>query len=208
MTTSQAQSNLNLPNVLTAIRIAVVPVFIWVLLAEDGTSWFWRCSAFVILVAAMITDKIDGDIARKRGLVTNFGKIADPIADKAITGAAFVGLSILGDIWWWVTIIVLLREWSVTILRLGMLKHVVIPAAFSGKLKTTFQAIALCGLCLPFPHGSGVHADAFAAIMPWGEWLFFVCQVNLVLAVALTMWSGYEFYRDAWRLRRKTGLAA
>ena len=77
----------------------------------------------------MITDKIDGDIARKHNLVTNFGKIADPIADKAMTGMAFIGLSIVGDVWWWVTIVVLLREWAVTLLRLSILKHVVIAAA-------------------------------------------------------------------------------
>ena len=118
-----------------------------------ATRSLWRCVAFVIFVVAMITDKIDGDIARKRNLVTNFGKIADPIADKAITGMAFIGLSIVGDIWWWVTIVVLLREWSVTLLRLSVLKHVVIAAADSGKIKTTFQAIALSGLLLPLPHG-------------------------------------------------------
>ena len=88
----------------------------------------------------MITDKIDGDLARKHNLVTDFGKIADPIADKAITGMAFIGLSIVGDVWWWVTIVVLVREWSVTLLRLSVLKHVVMPAAQSGKLKTTLQA--------------------------------------------------------------------
>ena len=113
----------------------------------------WRCVAFALFVTAMITDKIDGDIARSRNLVTNFGKIADPIADKAITGMAFIGLSIVGDIWWWVTIIVLLREWSVTLLRLSILKHVVIAAANLGKIKTTLQAIALAGLTLPLPHG-------------------------------------------------------
>ena len=94
----------------------------------------------------MITDKIDGDIARARNLVTNFGKIADPIADKAITGMAFIGLSIVGDIWWWVTIVVLLREWSVTLLRLSILKHVVIAAARVGKIKTVLQAVALSTL--------------------------------------------------------------
>ncbi len=97
----------------------------------------------------MITDKIDGDIARARNLVTDFGKIADPIADKAITGMAFIGLSIIGDIWWWVTIVVLLREWSVTLLRLSVLKHVVIAGRQSGKIKTTLQALALGGLSLP-----------------------------------------------------------
>ena len=107
----------------------------------------------MLFVSAMITDKIDGDIARARNLVTNFGKIADPIADKAITGMAFVGLSIVGDIWWWVTILVLLREWSVTLLRLSILRHVVVAAAQSGKVKTTLQAIALSTLSLPLLPG-------------------------------------------------------
>ena len=104
----------------------MVPFFGWALLQDGGDSITWRLVAFALFVAAMITDKIDGDIARARNLVTNFGKIADPIADKAITGMAFIGLSIVGDIWWWVTIIVLLREWSVTLLRLSVLKDVVI----------------------------------------------------------------------------------
>src|ERR671910_3837150 len=138
-------SNWNLPNVLTTLRIVMVPFFGWALLMDGGDSILWRCVAFGIFVAAMITDKIDGDIARARGLVTDFGKVADPIADKAITGMAFIGLSIVGDIWWWVTIVVLVREWSVTLLRLSVLKQVVIPAALSGKIKTTFQAIALSG---------------------------------------------------------------
>ena len=123
----------------------MVPFFGWALLADGGDSVLWRCVAFALFVTAMITDKIDGDIARARNLVTNFGKIADPIADKAITGMAFIGLSIVGDIWWWVTIIVLLREWSVTLLRLSILKHVVLAASNLGKIKTTLQAVALAG---------------------------------------------------------------
>ena len=103
----------------------------------------------------MITDKIDGDIARARNLVTDFGKIADPIADKAITGMAFIGLSIVGDIWWWVTILVLPREWSVTLLRLSILKDVVMPRLELGKIKTTLQAVALSGLCLPLRQVDG-----------------------------------------------------
>jgi phosphatidylglycerophosphate synthase len=93
-------SNWNLPNALTTLRIVMVPFFGWALLMDGGDSILWRCVAFGLFVAAMITDKIDGDIARSRNLVTNFGKIADPIADKAITGMAFIGLSIVGDIWW------------------------------------------------------------------------------------------------------------
>src|SRR5689334_17526465 len=129
-------SNWNVPNALTTLRIVMVPFFGWALLIDGGSSIGWRWVAWVLFCGAMITDKIDGDLARKHNLVTNFGKIADPIADKAITGMAFIGLSIVGDIWWWVTIIVLLREWSVTLLRLSILKDVVVAAAQSGKIKT------------------------------------------------------------------------
>ncbi|MFN8194167.1 MAG: CDP-diacylglycerol--glycerol-3-phosphate 3-phosphatidyltransferase [Nocardioidaceae bacterium] len=200
---SEAQvpvSNLNLPNVLTTLRIVMVPFFGWALLTHDGESILWRCVAFVIFVGAMITDKIDGDIARSRNLVTNFGKIADPIADKAITGMAFIGLSVVGDIWWWVTAVVLLREWSVTLLRLSVLKHVVIAAAQSGKVKTTLQAIALSGLTLPLPHGDA-HDGAFDRFGDLGVGLFYVAQVLLAGAVVMTLWSGFEFFRDVWRQR-------
>ena len=139
--------NWNLPNVLTGIRILIVPFYGVALLQDGGDSVLWRTVAAVLFFVAMVTDKIDGDIARSRGLVTNFGKIADPIADKAMTGMAFIGLSIVGDIWWWVTIVVLLREWSVTLLRLSILKRVVVAAAYSGKVKTVLQAVALTGLC-------------------------------------------------------------
>jgi CDP-diacylglycerol--glycerol-3-phosphate 3-phosphatidyltransferase len=194
-------SNWNVPNVLTSLRIVMVPFFGWALLHDDGSSVLWRCVAFGLFVAAMITDKIDGDLARKHNLVTNFGKIADPIADKAITGMAFIGLSIVGDIWWWVTIVVLLREWSVTILRLSVLKHVVIAASNSGKIKTTLQAVALSLLLLPLPHGEDAHDGSFDQFGILGEALFYVGQVCLAGAVAMTLWSGYEFFRDVWRQR-------
>ena len=201
MTDTGAQaSNLNLPNVLTTLRIVMVPFFGWALLQDGGDSVTWRLVAFTLFVLAMITDKIDGDIARARGLVTDFGKIADPIADKAITGMAFIGLSIVGDIYWWVTIVVLLREWSVTLLRLSVLKHVVIAASGSGKLKTVLQAVALSVLVLPLPHGDA-HGGAFDQFGVAGEVLFYVGQICLAGAVAMTLWSGYEFYRDVWRQR-------
>ena len=201
MTETGAQaSNLNLPNVLTTLRIVMVPFFGWALLQDGGDSVTWRLVAFTLFVLAMITDKIDGDIARARGLVTDFGKIADPIADKAITGMAFIGLSIVGDIFWWVTIVVLLREWSVTLLRLSVLKHVVIAASGSGKLKTVLQAVALSVLLLPLPHGDA-HGGAFDQFGVAGEVLFYAGQICLAGAVAMTLWSGYEFYRDVWRQR-------
>ncbi|MEP9364684.1 CDP-diacylglycerol--glycerol-3-phosphate 3-phosphatidyltransferase [Nocardioides sp. CN2-186] len=197
MTDVQAQpSNWNVPNVLTTLRIVSVPFFAWALLVDGGDSITWRCVSFVIFAVAMITDKIDGDLARKHNLVTNFGKIADPIADKALTGMAFIGLSIVGDIWWWVTIIVLVREWSVTLLRLSILQKVVIAAADLGKIKTTFQAIALATLCLPLRD-----PDLASWLEVPGDVIFYLAQVCLAIAVALTMWSGYEFFRDVWKQR-------
>ncbi len=203
------RGNLNLPNILTALRIVLVPFFGWALLQDGGDSITWRLVAFAIFVGAMITDKIDGDLARKHDLVTNFGKIADPIADKAITGMAFIGLSLVGDIWWWVTVVVLLREWSVTLLRLSVLKHVVIPASGSGKLKTVLQAVALSGLILPLPHAGPAHDGAFDQFGLVGQVLFYAAQLALAGAVAMTLWSGWEFFRDVWRqrhtMRQRTG---
>jgi CDP-diacylglycerol--glycerol-3-phosphate 3-phosphatidyltransferase len=200
--TGSTTSNWNVPNALTTLRIVLVPFFGWALLQDDGSSATWRWVAFAIFAVAMITDKIDGDLARKHDIVTDFGKIADPIADKAITGMAFIGLSIVGDIWWWVTIVVLLREWSVTLLRLSVLKDVVIAASQSGKIKTTLQGVALAGLLMPLPHGDA-HGGAFDF---WpgslGEILFYTSQVLLAGAVAMTLWSGYEFFRDVARHRR------
>ena len=194
-------SNWNLPNALTALRILAVPFFGWALLVDDGESVTWRVVAWVIFALAMVTDKIDGDLARKRGLVTNFGKIADPIADKAITGMALIALSVVGDVWWWVTIVVLLREWSVTLLRLSILQHVVLQASELGKVKTTVQAVALGLLVLPLPHGDDAHGGEFDHFGIVGEGLFYVGQAFLAAAVALTLWSGYEFFRDVWRQR-------
>ncbi len=199
MTTEQQVSNFNIANVLTTLRIVMVPFFGWALLHDGGNDPLWRWVAFALFAVAMITDKIDGDLARKHNLITDFGKIADPIADKAITGMAFIGLSIVGDIWWWVTIVVLLREWSVTLLRLSILKDVVIAAAQSGKIKTVLQALALAGLLWPLPHGDA-HGGAFDFWPgPLGEVLFSVSQLLLAAAVAMTMWSGYEFFRDVRR---------
>jgi CDP-diacylglycerol--glycerol-3-phosphate 3-phosphatidyltransferase len=191
-------SNLNLPNILTTLRIVLVPFFGAALLMDDGHSVAWRLTAFVIFVLAMITDKIDGDIARKRGLVTDFGKIADPIADKAMTGMAFVGLAVIFESpWWWaVTILVLVREWSVTLLRLSVLKKVVIAADSLGKLKTTFQVIGLSGLVLPLRD-----PDLPGWMETPGDVLYYLAVVFLAIAVALTVVSGVQFFLGVWRQR-------
>jgi CDP-diacylglycerol---glycerol-3-phosphate 3-phosphatidyltransferase len=191
-------SNLNLPNVLTSLRIALVPFFAIALLIDDGTSIAWRLTAFAIFVGAMVTDKIDGDIARKRGLITDFGKIADPIADKAMTGMAFVGLAVIYDNpWWWVvTIVVLVREWSVTLLRLSILKKTVIAADQLGKLKTTFQAVGLSGLVLPL-----MDSDLPDWMQTPAEILWWISLVLVGIAVALTIVSGVQFFLGVWRQR-------
>jgi CDP-diacylglycerol---glycerol-3-phosphate 3-phosphatidyltransferase len=189
-------SNWNVPNALTTLRIVLVPVFAWALLHDDGDSVGWRMLAFGIFLVAMITDKIDGDIARKHNLITNFGKIADPIADKALTGMAFVGLSLIGELWWWVTIVVLVREWSVTLLRLSIMKHVVLAANRSGKVKTVLQTVALCGFILPLLLLDG-------ALEVPGQVLWYAAAVTMAAAVAMTIWSGWEFVRDARHQHRE-----
>jgi len=196
--TAQRPSNLNLPNMLTTLRIVLVPFFGAALLMDDGNSITWRLIAWVIFVVAMITDKVDGDIARKRGLITDFGKIADPIADKAMTGMAFVGLSVIFESpWWWaVTIVVLVREWSVTLLRLSILRRIVIAADQLGKLKTTFQVIGLGGLVLPLRD-----PDLPDWLDTPGNVLYYLAIVFLAVAVALTLVSGAQFFLGVWRQR-------
>jgi CDP-diacylglycerol---glycerol-3-phosphate 3-phosphatidyltransferase len=188
-------SNWNVPNALTALRIAMVPVFGWALLHDGGDSQGWRWLAYGLFVVAMITDKVDGDIARRHNLITNFGKIADPIADKAITGMAFIGLSIIGALWWWVTILVLVREWSVTFARLSIARQIVMAARQSGKVKTMAQAVALGGFVAPFKDLTGGWERP-------GEVLWWVAAVLMAVAVVLTVTSGLEFVRDVVRQRR------
>ena len=196
--TAARPSNLNLPNILTTLRIVLVPFFGVALLVDGGDSIGWRVTAFVIFVVAMITDKIDGDIARSRGLVTDFGKIADPIADKAMTGMAFVGLAIIFENpWFWaVTIVVLVREWSVTLLRLFVLKKMVIAADSLGKLKTTFQVIGLSGLVLPL-----LDPDLPEWMETPAEVVFYLALAFLAVAVVLTVVSGAQFFAGVWKQR-------
>ncbi|GAB2753407.1 CDP-diacylglycerol--glycerol-3-phosphate 3-phosphatidyltransferase [Nocardioides pakistanensis] len=195
MSTQAPASNWNVPNALTTLRIALVPFFGWALLVDGGESVLWRTVAWAIFFVAMVTDKIDGDLARKHNLVTNFGKIADPIADKALTGMAFIGLSVIGEVWWWVTVLVLVREWSVTFMRLSIAKHVVLAANASGKLKTMLQGLGLGLLVLPLREVDG-WLETPALVVWW------IAIVVLAAAVVMTVYSGYEFFRDAFRQRR------
>jgi CDP-diacylglycerol---glycerol-3-phosphate 3-phosphatidyltransferase len=197
MTQRPPASNWNVPNALTTVRILAVPFFGWALLVDDGNSPEWRWVAYVIFALAMITDKIDGDLARKHNLVTDFGKIADPIADKALTGMAFVGLSIIGELWWWVTAVVLLREWGITLMRLWLVRTgVVLPAGQGGKLKTVVQTVALGMLVIPLRMFTG----------PWdpiGEALWWVAITLMGIAVVLTVVTGADYVRKTIAARRE-----
>ena len=195
-TPRQVPSNWNLPNALTTLRIVMVPFFGWALLVDGGDSVLWRCVAWVVFVAAMITDKVDGDIARSRNLVTDFGKIADPIADKALTGMAFVGLSVIGDLWWWVTILVLVREWGITLLRLWVIRHGVMAAGRGGKLKTVLQTVALGMFILPIK----LLEDDWGSV---GSLLWGLAVLLMVAAVAVTVVTGVDYVVKALTVRRE-----
>jgi CDP-diacylglycerol--glycerol-3-phosphate 3-phosphatidyltransferase len=136
-------SNVNLPNALTLLRIVIVPFFAVALAQQGGHTVRWRMAALLLFLLAIATDKIDGDLARRHNLVTDFGKVADPIADKALIGTALVMLSWLSDLPWWVTVIILGREIAVTALRFVVIRHGVMPASRGGKLKTVLQSVAL-----------------------------------------------------------------
>ncbi|MFC4115795.1 CDP-diacylglycerol--glycerol-3-phosphate 3-phosphatidyltransferase [Nonomuraea zeae] len=136
----------NIANVLTVLRLVLVPFFV-VCLFLPGTGW--RVTALAVFAVASITDHLDGELARRYGLITDFGKIADPIADKALTGAALVCLSLLDEVPWWVTIPILGRELGITLLRFMLLRHAVIPASYGGKVKTVLQIAAIVLYLVP-----------------------------------------------------------
>lgn len=143
----------NLPNALTVLRLILVPVFLLTLFAQGGHDPAWRWAAFVIFALAALTDRYDGHIARKRGQITDFGKIADPIADKALTGSALVALSMLGDLAWWITVVILVREIGITLMRFAVIRYGVIAASPGGKAKTLLQIFAIGLYLMPLPEG-------------------------------------------------------
>lgn len=176
----------NIANALTTSRLLLVPVFLFALFAEDGAGFGWRIVAAIVFGVASITDRLDGDIARRRGLVTDFGKIVDPIADKALTGSALVGLSLLGELPWWITVLILVREIGVTLLRFWVIRHGVIPASRGGKTKTFAQAVAIGLYLLPLPAG-----------------LDPLLWTVMTIAVALTVITGVDYVVRALRLRAR-----
>ena len=181
----------NLPNILTMLRIVLVPFFVWFLILDapglQAQNGVWRWAAAFVFAVAIYTDKLDGDIARSRGLVTDFGKIADPIADKLLIGSALVMLSLLQELPWWVTILILVREWGITALRFFVIRYGVMPASRGGKLKTVVQTVAIFLYILPL-----------ASFAPW---LGVVAFVVMMAALAITLWTGGEYVIEALKLR-------
>jgi CDP-diacylglycerol---glycerol-3-phosphate 3-phosphatidyltransferase len=179
-------SRWNIANGLTGVRLVLVPVFGWLLLSGEGTEY--RAAAAVVFVTAVLTDRLDGELARRRDLITDLGKIADPIADKALIGMGLVGLSLLGELSWWVTVVVAVREIGVTVMRLLVVRRVVLPAGRGGKAKTALQALAVTGYVLPLPEVGHLAAVAVMA-----------------LAVAVTVITGIDYAVQGVRVVRGTG---
>ena len=176
----------NIANLLTLLRLICVPVVVALLFSgggQEGSTRYWAAAVFV---AASLTDLMDGAVARRHGLVTSLGTIADPIADKALTGATLVSLSLLGDLAWWITGVIILREIGVTILRLTGLNYGVIPASRGGKLKTVIQVVAITMYLLEFQQLS---------------WWSTASALMMLIAVALTVVTGVEYFVRAWPLR-------
>jgi CDP-diacylglycerol--glycerol-3-phosphate 3-phosphatidyltransferase len=174
----------NIANILTVTRLVLVPVFLFALFADGGVPDGWRMVAFLVFAVGSITDFIDGHLARKYGLVTDFGKVVDPIADKALTGAALVGLSVLGELPWWVTLTIAGREILVTLLRFWVIRYGVIAASYGGKVKTFAQIIAIGLYLLPLP--------ALLDPLLWA---------GMGIALVLTVGTGVDYVVRALRLR-------
>mgnify|MGYP000961669266 CR=1 FL=1 len=185
---------LNIPNALTVLRLVLVPVFIWLMLSPGEAA---RLAATLVFILAAFTDRLDGQLARSWDLVTSFGKIADPIADKALTLSAFVLLSVAGRLWWWITLIIIVRELGITLLRLVMLRRAVMAASRGGKLKTVLQILGIVGLLTPW-----------TMILPAGAAGAVTVLAYLIVAGALvvTVVTGVDYIVQALRIARRNAV--
>lgn len=184
---SYFKENFNLPNVLTSLRILFIPLFAFLVIRGDDEHLGWMWASFGLFAALMITDKLDGDIARARNLVTDFGKIADPIADKALMTTALVCLNVIGVLPVWVTVVIVLREFGITLWRMWMLRRgKVMPASKGGKLKTVLQTLAVGLYLCPLP-----------------EWMDTPTFLVMLAAVAVTVITGAQYLWDARVLERR-----
>ena len=174
--------DLNLPNALTIFRILALPFCAYALFKNGGDDDSWRIIAFTLFFIVGLSDILDGKIARSRNQITEFGKLLDPIADKAMLATASIGASLLGMLSWWVTAIFLIREVAVTILRFAVIKNGVIPASKGAKLKTFFQNFSVGFYILPLPSYLYLPRDLFTAV-----------------AIYLTITTGVIYFRKVFR---------
>ncbi len=181
----------NLPNVLTMLRIALVPFFV-VLLWQDTLGT--RIAALVVFLVAAITDQLDGYLARSQNKVTNFGKLADPFADKMLVGSAIIMLSILGELPWWATIAIIVREAAITILRFIMVRRWVMAASKGGKLKTVLQIVFIAMMLLP---AAGMFGATFGSVFETAAF------VVMIAAVAVTVITGIDYIVRAIAVARR-----
>ncbi len=181
----------NIANAITMARIAMVPLFIWVFLMDGVAARVW---ATVIFVVAALTDRVDGHLARSRGLITDLGKILDPIADKSLVVAALVLLSVDGLVPWWVTVVIIVRELGITVMRFLMIRRAVMAASKGGKVKTTLQMAFILGMLIPW---------AALVPSPASTVLETATIVIMYLALAWTVVTGLQYVADARRLRRR-----
>lgn len=179
---------LNIANALTILRLILVPIFIWVSLTYDTPH---RWASFIIFTVAASTDQLDGYLARSRGLVTNFGKLADSIADKALIISALCILSYHGVLWWWVTIVFIVRELGITIMRMFMVKKKVMAAGMGGKIKMVAQSFGIAGLLIPW---QSFLPETLANILIW------LSYGLIAVALFFAITSAAEYIRDAWRI--------
>jgi len=185
----------NVPNALTVLRILMVPLFLVLLLADGGNDVTLRWWALIVFLLAMFTDFVDGYLARRNNLITNFGKIADPIADKSLMAAALIGLAIIVELPWWVPVIILVREFGITVLRFFMIRIAVMPASRGGKIKTVLQTAAIGLFLLVFPL-SGVVPSVVYVILLVFAWII------MTAAIVVTIVTGVDYCVQAAKLYR------
>ncbi|WP_152348271.1 CDP-diacylglycerol--glycerol-3-phosphate 3-phosphatidyltransferase [Brevibacterium sp. CFH 10365] len=183
----------NIPNALTVLRILMVPLFLVLLLIDGGNDVTLRWWALVVFLLAMFTDFVDGYLARRNNLITNFGKIADPIADKSLMAAALIGLAIIVELPWWVPVIILVREFGITVLRFFMIRIIVMPASRGGKIKTVLQTAAIGLFLLLFPLSAVVPSLVYVILLV-------IAWIIMTAAIVVTIVTGVDYCVQAAKL--------
>ncbi len=174
----------NIANLITIGRILFAPIFVWLIVMDPSGPWRWL--ALILFIAATALDGLDGYLARSRNLGTPLGVLLDPIADKLLIGSGLVVLSVIGELPWWVTVVILVREFGITVYRMVIVRREVLGASWLGKTKTFVQSFAVAFAMAPF-----------APLV--GDWINWVNITLMASAFVLTVWSGIEYVWKAIR---------